>query len=227
MAWELVRGDENPDIKNKPKNTEYDPYSKISAMRARFRLESMDQNDPLVRAYNNLTNSQLGALRLYTHNHYSKFNSYLRGREIEGLKDEGELEYIKRGVKDMEDALNSIPNSPDSVYYRGISNDPEVSNTIQSYLNLEPGDIISDKGFSSFTSNEEVAEDFLTRGGKNQNILLINKSSRLKSLEPITANPSESEHISMPRSEFKVEKSFTVGSRRFGEMKVITISDND
>lgn len=65
----------------------------------------------------------------------------------------------------------------------------------------------------------------MTYGGRNQNILLINKSARLKSVDPVTANPGESEHLSMPGAEFRVRKNEIVEDRRFGKMRVIEIDD--
>jgi hypothetical protein len=62
-------------------------------------------------------------------------------------------------------------------------------------------------------------------GGRNQNFLIINKSGRLKNVEPVTANPEEFEHLSMPGSEFRVRKNEMVEDRKFGKIRVIEIED--
>jgi len=224
-AWELVKGQgdfDKPESGDKP--SVFRGHARLSGMRARVRLEKMDPDDPVVGAYSELTDNQLGGVRMYTHSYYTKFNNYLRGRENKDL-DKGEEELIRQGATDMIDAMGGIPNSPKSSYYRGISGDPETSQTVQRYAELEPGDILSDRGFGSYTSDREITGDFMTYGGGNQNILLINRSGRLKSVEPVTANPGESEHLSMPGAEFRVRKNEIVDDRRFGKMRVIEIED--
>ncbi len=239
-AWELVKGQgefDKPSSENKPQKSVLPGHVRVSGLRARVRLEKMDPDDPLTEAYRSLSDNQLGVVRMYTQSYYSKFNSHLRGTSYtkppadsvteENLKglDDGEEDFIKQAASVMIDAMSSIPNSPPDSYYRGVSGNPDSSATVQRYADLEPGDILSDKGFGSYTSDRDVTGDFMTYGGRNQNILLINKSARLKSVEPVTANPGESEHLSMPGAEFRVRKNEIVEDRRFGKMRVIEIED--
>jgi hypothetical protein len=226
-AWELVKGQgdfDKPDSGDKPQKGVFYRHNEISGVKARERLEEMDPNDPVVGAYSELTDDQLGLVRMYTMSYYRDFNNYLRGRENKN-QNEGEKESIRRGATDMIEVMENIPNSPESSYYRGVSSDPETSLTAQQYLELEPGDILSDRGFGSYTSSKRVTEDFMTYGGRNQNFLIINKSGRLKNVEPVTANPEEFEHISMPGAEFRVRKNEIVEDRKFGKIRVIEIED--
>lgn len=229
-AWELVKGQgdfDKPESDSKPTKDVSKGYARLtrySGLRARIRLDDQDPNDPLVNAYNGLSDNQIGAVRLYTYNYYTQFNNYLRGRKNKDL-DEGEEDWIRESTSSMIEALNEVPNSPTGSYYRGMSGDPETSQTVQMYAELEPGDILSDKGFGSYTSDKEIPGDFMTYGGKNQNILLINRSGRLKSVEQVTANPGEYEHLSMPGAEFRVKKNEIVEDRRYGKMRVIEIED--
>jgi hypothetical protein len=244
VAWELVKGQgdfDKPDGGDKPQKSVLPGHVRVSGLRARVRLDKMDHSDPLIEAYSSLSDNQLGVVRMYTQSYYSKFNSYLRGKpytkppawevpdavteeNFKGL-DDGEEDFIKQAVNEMVDAMGGIPDSPTGSYYRGMSGDPETSQTVQQYAQLEPGDILSDKGFGSYTADKEIPGDFMTYGGRNQNILLINKSERLKNVEPVTANPGESEHLSMPGAEFRVRKNEIVEDRRFGKMRVIEIED--
>lgn len=230
VAWELVKGQgdfDKPEGGDKPAkdvSKGYKRLTRFSALRARVRLDDQNPDDPVVDAYNGLSDDQIGAVRLYTYNYYTQFNNYLRGRENKDL-DEGEEDFIRENTNNMIEALNGVPNSPAGSYYRGISGDPDTSRTVQMCAELEPGDILSDKGFGSYTSDQGITGDFMTYGGRNQNILLINKSSRLKNVEPVTANPGESEHLSMPGAEFRVRKNEIVEDKRFGKMRVIEIED--
>lgn len=163
-------------------------------------------------------------MRLYTFSYYEEFNKYLRGREIRGMDDEEE-EFLIHATRQMTESLRKLPSSEGKSFYRGLSGDPDKSQTVQSYSSLEPGDVISDKGFSSFTSDKEIAGDFMTYGGRNQNILLINRSEKLKNISPISGSPSEAEHLALPGSEFKVKSNNVVQDRKFGNLRVIEIED--
>lgn len=163
-------------------------------------------------------------MRLYTFSYYEEFNKYLRGREIRGIDDE-EKEFIENATRQMTRSLSRLPNSEAGSFYRGLSGNPDTSQTIQSYRSLEPGDVISDRGFSSFTSDKEIAGDFMTYGGNKQNILLINKSGKLKNISPISGSPSEAEHLALPGTEFRVKSNKMVQDRQFGNVRVIEIED--
>jgi hypothetical protein len=196
----------------------------VAGKNAREQLSEQDQDDPLTQSYNELSDDELGLMRLYTFSYYEEFNKYLRGREIKGMDDE-EKEFIENATRQMTESLNKLPNSEGGSFYRGLSGNPDTSQTIQSYAALEPGDVISDKGFSSFTSDKEIAGDFMTYGGNKQNILLINKSGKLKNISPVSGSPSEAEHLALPGTEFKVKSNKTVQDSQFGSVRVIEIED--
>lgn len=206
--------------------TPYDTHIDTAAANARKRLEGLPGDDPIVQAYNEMSDEHLGLIRLYTFSYYDQFNKYLRGREIQGLDDQEE-KFIRSGVKSIQSALSQVPSSTNSEFYRGMSGDPEVSRTVQAYSGLEPGDVIADKGFCSFTSDREIADDFMVPGGRKQNILLVGNSRRLKSIAPVSGSPSEAEHLAMPGTEFRVRSNEVVDSRMFGKIRVINVEDND
>jgi hypothetical protein len=176
-----------------------------------------------------MSDEELGLIRLYTHSYFHEFNSYLRGKETKPPLDEDEKEkkFVSEGSKKMESALAKLPNSTNPEFYRGMSS---ASRTVEAYSTLEPGDVISDKGFCSFTSDQEIARDFMSEGRSRsgrENMLFVGRSKKLKNVAPISGSPSEAEHLAMPGTEFIVKSNTVREDRTFGKIRVIEIEDYD
>lgn len=194
---------------------------------ARKQLSSYPQDNPLAKSYADMSDRELGLVRMYTQSYYEYFNNYLRSkRPPEGSDDEARL-FLERGTEDLSKALAKLPNSTNEFFYRGMALDPyDDSDLVDRFLDLSPGDVIRDSGFSSFTSDQEVTEDFMVYdGGSAHNIMLVARSNNLKNVAPVSKNPSESEHLALPGSEFKVLSNSLKSYGDFGRVRMIEIED--
>lgn len=191
---------------------------------ARKEIEKLPADEPLIQAYSDMSDEELGLIRLYTFSYYDEFNKYRRGREIKGLEP-GEEDFIEKATASMRKSLAKLPNSTNPEFYRGMALDPQTSRSLEAYSGLEVGDTITDRGFCSFTSDREIADDFMVPGGRRQNILLVNRSRGLKNVAPISGSKSESEHLALPGTGFKVKSNSTIEHNMFGRVRVIELGD--
>lgn len=174
--------------------------------------------------YEKMTDSQIAAIRMYTGDTYGPINKVLRGYETylgEKLRPE-EKEFYQSMAEEMITALEQIPNAKKQKYYRGVGSSIRGSRVLKTYEKLKPGDIISDKSFSSFSADPETARNFLDP--EVDNLLIINTSSRLKQVD-IMAYANEEEHLSMPGERFRVKSNEVVEDRSFGKIRVVEIED--
>jgi hypothetical protein len=222
VAWELIEEEDEWDDDDE---VPLEIHINSQGAEAREALDKFSSDDPVIKSYREMSDEELGLIRLYTMSYHKEFNDHLRGRLTTAAYTANEQRDIARGAEVMSRALESLPSSMGSQFYRGMSGEIESSRTVQSYMSLEPGDVISDRGFCSFTSSSKIPYDFMIPGGKRQNILLVGESERLKNVAPVSASPIEKEHLALPGTEFRVKSSEKVNDRMFGPVQVIKIED--
>jgi len=172
--------------------------------------------------YSKLSDEQLGSLSLYTSDFYEPVNNHLRGRESGDFSPEEQKFYAER-ARDIASALMQVPDAKAQVYYRGMSGDINESRTQQMYAKLKPGDVISDKGFSSFSTSSEVAQKFLDPELSSTYVIL--NSSKLKQIDFISQSPEEEEHLAMPSEQFRVKKNEIVDDKSMGRVRIVELED--
>lgn len=172
--------------------------------------------------YSKLSDEQLGSLSLYTSDFYEPVNNHLRGRQSDDFSPEEQKFYAER-ARDITSALMQVPNAKDQVYYRGMSGDINESRTQQMYAKLKPGDVISDKGFSSFSTSSEVAQKFLDPELSSTYVIL--NSSKLKQIDFLSQSPEEEEHLAMPNEQFRVKRNQIVNDKSMGKVRVVELED--
>jgi len=172
--------------------------------------------------YSKLSDEQLGSLSLYTSDFYGPINSHLRGVQSDDFSPEEQKFYAER-AEDMVSALTQVPNAKEQTYYRGMSGDINTSKTQQAYAKLKPGDVISDKAFSSFSTNPEEAQKFLDPELSSTYVIL--NSSKLKQIDFLSQLPEEEEHLSMPSEKFRVKRNEIVDDRSMGRVRIVELED--
>jgi len=202
----------------------YEKHLMAAGANARKEIEKLPANEPLIKAYGDMSDEELGLIRLYTFSYYDEFNKYLRGREIKDLEP-GEEDFISKATASMKESLGKLPDSTNPEFYRGMALDPRTSRSLEAYSGLEAGDTIADKGFCSFTSDRGIADDFMVPGGGRQNVLLVNKSKKLKNIAPVSGSKSEAEHLAMPGTAFRVRSNSITDHSMFGKVRVIELDD--
>lgn len=175
-------------------------------------------------SYSKLSDEQLGSLSLYTSDFYEPVNSYLRGKQSEDFSPEEQKFYAER-ARDMTSALMQVPNAKAQIYYRGMSGDISESKTQQMYAKLKPGDIISDKAFSSFSTSPEEAQKFLDPELSSTYVIL--NSSKLKQIDFLSQSPEEEEHLAMPGERFRVKKNEIVNDKGMGKIRLVELEDTE
>lgn len=176
--------------------------------------------------YSKLSENQLTSISMYTSDYYEWINKNLRGQDVSELSP-GENEFYKERASDMVLGLFRIPNAKRQMYYRGFSGDTQNSEIEQMYASLNPGDKISDKGFSSFSTNPEEAKKFLDPEA-TANTLLVLDSAKMKQIDFLSQSPEEEEHLAMPMQKFRVKSNKIVADNKTGiNVRVVELEDDE
>jgi hypothetical protein len=238
-AWSLVKiePEQNEEAEVEPSTSEAENLQRDFAVEqsfARKRIDSMIKGTDrftsnlakrakdLLPHYSKLSDEQLGSLSLYTSDFYEPVNNHLRGRQSNDFSPEEQKFYAER-AKDMVSALTKVPNAKEQTYYRGMSGDIKSSRTQQTYARLKPGDVISDRSFSSFSTNPEEAQKFLDPELSSTYIIL--NSSKLKQIDFLSQSPEEEEHLAMPNEQFRVKKNEIVNDKSMGKVRIVELED--
>jgi len=196
-------------------------------IRDKFTLNMKKRAGDKIDKYSELSDQQLGSIVLYTTDMYADINSVLRGKEGDHGYSDDEIKYYRDRAKDITTALMQVPSTKDQTYYRGFANNLSKSKTQQIYASLQPGDTISDKAFSSFSTNPDQAKKFLDPG-EDSNTLVILKSSKLKQVDFLSDSPEEEESLSLPNERFRVKSNKLVPDKEVGtNVRVIELEDLD
>jgi hypothetical protein len=189
-----------------------------------------------------LSDDQLSAINAYTSEWDLNINSLLREGEIktsykqafnpEKTPAPSEAQ-VKKAVKDLTSALESLPDAPEGEFHRAISGsmlkengwEREPSELLKQLHALQDGDVIEDPGFSSFTAGGAPVLDQFMMGDTNseQNIVFQVISNKMKNISPISRYEREKEHMLPPGSKFKVTGRSHGMSRKVGRYTVIIL----
>lgn len=106
------------------------------------------------------------SLRMYTSYGHDIINNSLRGtRDASAVQEE-----TQRSIAGLDSLINNYPALPEqTTLYRGISGD--IANDFKS---LQPGDTFTDKGYTSTTSEEYIAQKFGNESGRFGNAPYVN-----------------------------------------------------
>lgn len=187
-----------------------------------------------------LSEDQLSAIGAYTSEWDLNMNSFLRTGKIE--QSTGQLfskaepvneAMVKKAIEDLTSALEQLPDAPEGTYHRAVSGfnwkedktGVEASEFMKQLQSLEPGDVLEDPGFSSFTSAGAPVVDRFLKGDSNsdQNLVFEVKSSKMKDISPISKYKQEKEHMLPPGAKFRVIGKRQHWSRKAGNHTVLTI----
>ena len=151
-----------------------------------------------------MSSESYNALTEYASFFYRDINSHLRGYGLEPLQlDKGE-EDLERRLKDVEKYISNIDKAIDGAgkleesarVFRGVK---LTGKLLDNYENLEPGDILEDKGYMSTTMNPHTAFMFGSYGFGNIGVLIINVPSGSNVLAVPTALTGSEEEVLLPR----------------------------
>jgi hypothetical protein len=136
---------------------------------------------------------------------YQKLNSCLR--KPSSCKDQKES---RRITENLDAALEALPgNTKGDPFFRGIStmDSPAAKKLYNILKNAKPGDVISDPAFGSFSSNPQVAKEFVSSGMKN--ILVVSRNKRLTPINMFASDTDEAEAL-LPRGVEQTVRKVTV-----------------
>lgn len=188
--------------------------------------------------YAALSDDQLSSINAYTSEWDTNMNSYLRNGKIElstdqrlGGKPKPSETQVKKAIRDLQGALESLPKAPAGTFRRGVSGSyidagstkPRASDFIKQLHSLEEGDVLEDPGFSSFTSGGGPVIDQFLQGTKDsdQNIVFEVESDQMRDISKISKYEREKEHMLPPGAKFRVTGRSEGWSRRAGKHLVI------
>jgi hypothetical protein len=190
--------------------------------------------------YAALSDNQLSAINAYTSKWDLNVNSFLRGGKIKyTLEQRAKTEaapsesQVKKAAADLTSALEALPSAPEAQYTRAVSgsvwaedgSERQATEFIKQIQALEPGDMLEDSGFSSFTSAGAPVIDSFLKGDANsdQNVVFSVKSSGMKDISPISRYESEKEHMLPPGAKFRVVGKRSGQSRSVGTYTLIEL----
>jgi hypothetical protein len=159
------------------------------------------------------------ALSSYTGIGYTDLNAYLRG----DLSEEKATEkLLPRGhITKLDKMISGAPDLPDgTVIYRGVG-----ERGVGLMINMKPGDICTDKGFQSFSTNPEKATQFATskqseKGGRDKVLIRAVTAGSTKGL---VIGGGEHEVLIGHGTGWKVVSNNMVKQDRLTRMHVITV----
>lgn len=179
--------------------------------------------------YLKLSEDQRSAIGAYTGHWDWNMNSMLRTGKIEqsdkqnleGKKPPSEAQ-VKKAIKDLSSALESLPDAPEGTFLRAVSGTSDYMKQLQT---LQEGDVIEDPGFSSFTAGRGPVIDRFLKGKANsdQNLVFKVTSSKMKDISPISKYQREEEHMLPPGSKFRVIGRSTGYSRKAGDHTILEV----
>jgi len=114
-------------------------------------------------------------------------------------------------TKELDDAVKALPkNEAGNPFYRGVSASRGAAAELYKTLeNAQPGTVLKDPGFGSYSSDRKQAEFFMsTLTPASKNILFVSKNKGLTPINRFSDIPSESEAI-MPRGTAQTIRSVT------------------
>lgn len=108
---------------------------------------------------------------------YANINGFLRdGKPKFGKYTPDEEKLVEEVAKNVSSAIQKHPVKGPMTVYRGLKIDKESTALLDQYMKAKPGDVITDKGFTSASKDRKVADKFSEKlnRGDNQVVITIN-----------------------------------------------------
>jgi hypothetical protein len=119
-------------------------------------------------------------------------------------------------AKELDSAVKKLPkNDAGDPFYRGVNinfSDPSQEKLWYSLANAEPGTVLRDPGFGSYSANRRIAEDFTRSGELERNILFVSRNKALTPINRFSNLPLEEEAL-LPRRTAQTVRSVTQNGR--------------
>jgi hypothetical protein len=148
---------------------------------------------PFTQVNEDMTQEELNEIQAYTGSGYHRLNSYLRDGETFGE----DVDVTEQKIDRLVGSLSKLPPYRDVV----VRNSSIGEETLAILMNMEAGDVINMKAFTSTTRR-----DFLSifAGGADVQFKITSKSGR--SVEKLSSHKSEQEVLFGPGVRFKLSK---------------------
>lgn len=167
---------------------EYDYKEKVKGA-----TQKLNDKDNGWEAFNGISEDEKYSVYSYTGGGYDDLNKYLRAGI--GSNNPPYKEYYEAKTEALQGLLRRLP-SDTSLLHRmnSVSSDKNVN----FYKSLKPGDIVTTKGFDSYTQDDtgQVLESFATGSyGSRLHFITQYQGKNAKNVDPISATPGEEESI--------------------------------
>ena len=151
--------------------------------------------------FKKLSNDELASLELYGENkakYYMDVNKFLRTGSMEGIPAERQ-QIVRNIVSNLNSTLDKLPASEERNFARAVSG---VGAT--NLANLKVGDVITDKGFGSYTTPDRVRtlDQFYNPNAPNAAMRVTSRNAR--NVAPVMPFEREDEHMLKPGTRLRV-----------------------
>ena len=155
-------------------------------------------------AFNGISDDEKYSVYSYTGGGYEKLNKYLRA-DIGG-DNPAYKEYYETKAKHLQTLLKKLPSNPVLMHrMNSVSSDTNVN----FYKSLKPGDIVTTKGFDSYTEEDtgSILEAFAKGSyGSRLHFITQYQGKNAKNVDPITATIGEEESVMERGTRLRVTK---------------------
>jgi hypothetical protein len=151
--------------------------------------------------FKKLSNDELASLELYGENkvkYYMDVNKFLRTGSMEGVPAERQ-QIVRNIVSNLNSTLNKLPASEETNFMRAVS-----GAGAKNLSNLKVGDVITDKGFGSYTTLGRVRtlDQFYNPNAPNAAMRVTSRNAR--NVAPVMPFEREEEHMLRPGTRLRV-----------------------
>ena len=159
--------------------------------------EAYKRNLPLVKPFMGLDSKEKAAIGLYGENfdqYYKDVNTMLRSGKGSG---DSEKDNMSKFISEnLQKGLSRLPAAPGE-YERAVS-----GSFAQQLSGLNPGNIIQDKGFGSYTNQgAKTLNMYISKDQPNAIIKIVSKTAR--NVSPVMEF-DEGEHLSLPGTQYRL-----------------------
>ena len=207
---------------------QYDYEQKVKSATSK-----LNDKDDGWEAFNGMSEDEKYSVYSYTGGGYDKLNKYLRAGV--GGNNPAYKEYYETKAKHLQSLLERLPSNPALMHrMNSVSSDANVN----FYKNLKPGDIVTTKGFDSYTEDDtgSIMEAFAKGSyGSRLHFITQYQGKNTKNVNPITATPGEEESIMERGTRLRVTQVQMVSVSNFpnlepssvGGSKILMITNED
>jgi len=150
--------------------------------------------------YNKLSTDEKSAVQMYGNDGlglkiYKELNAKLRTGEDPSPDKAAAVDYVEAHLKS---GLKKLPDT-EGKFYRAVSGDG-----VTALANVQPGDVIRDKGFGSYADGGGPKIASFLRGGE-ENAVMVVQGKTFKNVSPVMPF-QEGEHLSQPGTQFRLTR---------------------